>query len=297
MSRAGLEPRRPTDNTQVIDSANGQKRQNRPFRRSEVHGGYTATVQAHGVDTHQQAPDGPSSPRAKRPGAALYLRASSTKKTRTSDGDEYRQRPEIQEERLRRLCEQRGWAVAAVYCDRASGRKEARPELNRLMQDARRGLFDVVAVAAFDRFARSVRHLVTALEEFRTLGINFVSLRESIDTATPMGRTMFTIIGAMAELESDLIGERTVAAMEYTRLHGTRTGRPIGHPPVIFDRQKAMEMRESGMGYRKIARELGVSAAKLHAALKEYAGARSEMGVCNGADSGLKDSARKGVRQ
>jgi len=165
------------------------------------------------------------------------------------------------------------------------------------MQDARRGLFDVVAVAAFDRLARSVRHLVTALEEFRTLGINFVSLRESIDTATPMGRTMFTIIGAMAELESDLISERTAAAMEYTRLHGTRTGRPIGHPPVIFDRQKAMEMRAAGLSYRKIARELGVSSAKLHSALKEYPGARSETGACNRADSGVQDSARKGVRQ
>lgn len=158
------------------------------------------------------------------PRCCLYLRASSTKKTRAGDGEEYRQRPEIQEERLRRLCEQRGWAVASVYCDRASGRKEARPELNRMVQDARRGLFDVVAVAAFDRVARSVRHLVTALEEFRNLGINFVSLGESIDTATPMGRTMFGIIAVMAELESDLISERTAVTTEYTRLHVARRG-------------------------------------------------------------------------
>lgn len=81
----------------------------------------------------------------------MCLRAASAKRTQTTDGEEYRQRPEIQEERLRRLYEQRGWRVVAVYCDRASGRKEARHELQRLMDDARRGLFDVVAVSAFDR--------------------------------------------------------------------------------------------------------------------------------------------------
>ena len=99
--------------------------------------------------------------------AALYLRASTAQKTRTADGEEaFRQRPEIQEERLRRLCEQRGWEVAAVYGDRASGRKEARPQLQQLMDDARRGLFGIVAVVAFDRFAESVKHLVNALDEF-----------------------------------------------------------------------------------------------------------------------------------
>lgn len=232
-----------------------------------------------------------------RPRCCLYLRASSTKKTSTRDGEEYQQRPEIQEERLRQLCAQRGWQVVAVYCDRASGRKETRPELNRLMTDARRGRFDVVAVAAFDRFARSTKHLVTALDEFRSLNMQFVSLREAIDTSTPMGEAMFTVISAMAQLESRLISERTTAAMAYTHLHGTRTGRPIGHPPVIFDRQKAMEMREAGLSYRKIARGLGVSPAKLHAALKQYAGGRSETGVCQGGDSGLQDSAREEVRQ
>ena len=84
------------------------------------------------------------------------------------------------------------------------------------MEDARRGAFHVVAVAAFDRFARSVKHLVLALHEFRSLGIQFVSLREAIDTSTPLGQAMFTIIAAMAELESALISERTTAAMEYT---------------------------------------------------------------------------------
>jgi DNA invertase Pin-like site-specific DNA recombinase len=215
---------------------------------------------------------------------ALYLRASTAKKTFTTEGEEYRQRPEIQEERLRRLCEQRGWQVKAVYSDRASGRKEARPELQRLMADARRGEFDVVAVAAFDRFARSVKHLVLALEEFRSLGIQFVSLREAIDTSTPMGKAMFTIIGAMAELESALISERTAAAMEYARAHGTRTGRGIGRQRNVFRRDLAQDLRQQGKSYREIARTLGIPVATLHSGLQDYA-RRSERGLAPGAPS------------
>jgi len=223
--------------------------------------------------------------------ACLYLRASTTKKTGTADGEEYRQRPEIQEERLRALCRQRGGEVVAVYTHRASGRKESRPELQRLMADARRGRFDVVAVAAFDRFARSTKHLVTALDELRSLRIRFVSLREAIDTSTPMGKAMFTIIGAMAELESSLISERTAAAMEYTRSHGTRTGRSIGRPRLVFDRERALAMRTAGMSYRQIARDLGVSPARLHAALKEYRGTRSEKARAGESDSALVEKA------
>ena len=229
--------------------------------------------------------------------AAPYIRAGTNKKTPTTDGEEFRQRPEIQEQRLRALREQWGWDVVAVYCDRASGRNETRPALQRLMADARRGLFDVVVVAAFDRFARSTKHLVTALDEFRSLNIQFVSLREAIDTDTPMGKAMFTIIGAMAELESALISERTAAAMEYTRSHGTRTGRSIGRPRVVFDRERALAMHNAGMSYRRIARDLGVSPAKLHAALKEYRGTRSEKARAGEWDSALVEKARPEVSQ
>lgn len=215
--------------------------------------------------------------RSPRIRCGLYLRASTVKKTRTTDGEEYRQRPEIQEERLRRMCEQRGWQVVGVYCDRASGRKEARPELQRLMEDARRGEFDVVAVAAFDRFARSVKHLVLALDEFRSLNIQFFSLREAIDTSTPMGKAMFTIIGAMAELESALISERTAAAMEYARAHGTRTGKTIGRQRNVFRRDLADDLRRQGKSYREIARLLGIPIATLHSGLQDYA-RRSERG-------------------
>jgi DNA invertase Pin-like site-specific DNA recombinase len=134
----------------------------------------------------------------------------------------------------------------------------------------------VVAVAAFDRFARSVKHLVLALHEFRSLGIQFVSLREAIDTSTPLGQAMFTIIAAMAELESALISERTTAAMEYARTHGTRSGRPIGRQKTVFRRDLAHQLRQQGKTYREIAAALNISVATLHAALKEYQQACSE---------------------
>ena len=117
---------------------------------------------------------------------------------------DFGQRPELQEGPLRELAEQRGWTVAEVFTDRISGTKETRPGLDRLMAAARRGEFDAVLVWRFDRFARSTKHLVEALAEFQSLGIEFVSHQEAIDTSTPMGRAMFAVIGAMAQLERDL---------------------------------------------------------------------------------------------
>ena len=110
---------------------------------------------------------------------------------------------------------QRGWQLHHVYADRASGAKERRPGLDALMADARRGLFNVVLVWRFDRIARSVKQLDLALEEFRLLGINFVSCQEALDTSTPMGHAMFTIIAAMAQLEREIIHERVIAGLEH----------------------------------------------------------------------------------
>src|SRR6516162_6252488 len=104
------------------------------------------------------------------------------------------------------------------------------------MQDARRGAFDVVLVFRFDRFARSIEQLVLALAEFRGLGIDFVSSQEALDTSTPMGKAMFTIIGAMAELERNVIRERILAGLEHARVKGTKSGAAIGRPHVVFDR-------------------------------------------------------------
>jgi DNA invertase Pin-like site-specific DNA recombinase len=137
------------------------------------------------------------------------------------------------------------------------------------MADARRGLFDVVVVWRFDRFARSVKQLVLALEEFRSLGIDFISYQEALDTSTPMGKAMFTIIGAMAELERSIIGERVSAGLEYARRNGTRSGKPIGRPRAVFRVDLISELLESGLSWREVSRKLGVSPTTARRAYKQ----------------------------
>jgi DNA invertase Pin-like site-specific DNA recombinase len=191
---------------------------------------------------------------------ALYVRVSTASKSRKGDTVAFDQDPAVQEAPLRQLIAQRGWEVHAVYSDRMSGSKERRPGLDRLMADAKRGKFDVVVVWRFDRFARSVRQLVNALEEFRGLGIDFVSHQEAVDTSTPMGKAMFTMIAAMAEFERPLICERVMAGIEHARQRGTKSGKALGRPRVVFRRDKAVELRKSGKSWREIATELGVGA-------------------------------------
>jgi DNA invertase Pin-like site-specific DNA recombinase len=190
--------------------------------------------------------------------AALYVRVSTTNRS-TKNPNVFEQDPSVQEQPLRQMAEQRGWSVANVYSDRMSGAAESRPGLNALMRDARRGSFDVIVVWRFDRFARSIEQLVLALAEFRTLGIDFVSSQEALDTSTPMGKAMFTIIGAMAELERNVIRERVVAGIEHARVHGTKSGSAIGRPRAVFDRAAVVELRESGQSWRQIAAALSAS--------------------------------------
>src|SRR5712692_10541975 len=120
--------------------------------------------------------------------AAVYSRVS------TQVG----QSPEMQIKELREYCKNRGWKIYDEYVDRGiSGVKDSRPQLDRLMADAHRRHFDTVVVWKFDRFARSVSHLLRALETFRALGIEFVSLSEQVDTSTPTGKMIFTVLGAV----------------------------------------------------------------------------------------------------
>jgi DNA invertase Pin-like site-specific DNA recombinase len=189
--------------------------------------------------------------------AAIYVRVSTNLRVR--DSAAFEQNPDVQEAPLRQMAEQRGWTVQRVYSDRMSGSKADRPGLKAMMAGARRGEFDVVLVWRFDRFARSVEQLVTALAEFRSLGIGFVSHQEALDTSTPMGKAMFTIIGAMAELERNVIRERVVAGLDYARAHGTKSGRGLGRPRVIFDRDAVRTMRDTdGLSWRQIAAKLNV---------------------------------------
>jgi DNA invertase Pin-like site-specific DNA recombinase len=148
--------------------------------------------------------------------AALYLRVS------TAD-----QKPDLQYDGLRGYAAHAGLDIVQDYCEVAvSGRREGRPQLNALMAAARKHEIDCVLVWKFDRFARSTRHLLAALEEFNHLGMRFVSVQDQIDTESPMGRAMFTIIGAMAELESSLISERVTAGMRAAEARGKHLGRP-----------------------------------------------------------------------
>src|SRR5262245_19570065 len=190
--------------------------------------------------------------------ACLSLRVSTATKSQHGETKAFHQDPAVQEQPLREMASQRGWDLVRVYQDRVSGAKERRPGLDALMADARRGAFDVVVVWRFDRFARSVRQLVLALEEFHGLGIDFVSHQEALDTSTPMGRAMFTIIAAMAELERSVVRERVAAGLEYARHHGTRSGKPVGRPRAVFRRDEVTVLRERGLSLRQIAVELNV---------------------------------------
>src|SRR5262245_870280 len=165
------------------------------------------------------------------------------------------QTTETQALALRDYATHRGFEIIGEYRDEGiSGSKDSRPALDRLMKDARARKFDMVIVARFDRFARSVSHLLRALEEFSHLGVDFVSLSESVDTSTPMGKMIFTVLGAVAELERNLIKERVHMGISRARKQGKRLGRP----KRVFDREKAQTMLQS-MSIREVARKLGVS--------------------------------------
>jgi DNA invertase Pin-like site-specific DNA recombinase len=185
--------------------------------------------------------------------AAIYARVSTIG---------HGQSPDMQLHELREYCDRRGWQVAGEYVDAGiSGAKDSRPELNRLMADAHRRRFDAVVVWKFDRFARSVSHLLRALETFNALGVAFVSLSEQIDTSTPTGRMVFTVLGAVAELERSLIAERVRAGLRNARAKGKQLGRPR----VAVDAAQVASLRRSGQSWRAIAKELGVSVGTVHA--------------------------------
>ena len=158
---------------------------------------------------------------------------------------------------LRQYATSRGWSVFKEYTDNGvSGSTDNRPALNELMADAKKRRFGAVLVWRFDRMARSTKHLILALEEFRNLGIDFVSFQENIDTSSPLGSAIFTIISAVAQLERDIIRERVKMGLRRARENGKRLGRPQG---TSLDIEAASRLRREGMGLRQIAEKLGSS--------------------------------------
>ncbi len=157
---------------------------------------------------------------------------------------------------LRRYTRERSWTIFKEYCDNGiSGTVDSRPALNELMNDAKKRRFDVVLVWRFDRFARSTKHLILALEEFKNLGIDFVSFQENIDTSSPLGSAIFTIISAVAQLERDIIAERVKAGLRRAR----ENGKKLGRPRATVDTEKIHRLRSKGLSLRAIAKETGVS--------------------------------------
>ncbi len=186
---------------------------------------------------------------------ALYARVS-------TEGQD----PELQLAALRAHAANRGWEVVEEYVDRGfSGTRERRPALDRLMQAGWAGKFQTVLVWRFDRFARSVKHLISALETFRTLKVDFISLQEQFDTSTPIGQAMFTIIGAMAQLERDIIRERVKAGLERARARGVRLGRPT----VRVEPSHVVELRDQGLSLGEIARRVRCSRSTLRRRVRE----------------------------
>ena len=174
------------------------------------------------------------------------------------------QDPETQLLALRGYVKARGFEIFHEYVDVGiSGSKERRPALDVLMKDARKRRFDTVLVARFDRFARSTRHLVLALEEFNALDIDFISLSESIDTSTPMGKMVYTVIAAVAELERSLIRERVMMGLQRAKAQGKR----IGRPPTEVDEEAIYHLKDAGLSLRDIGQRLGVSRTKVQKVL------------------------------
>ena len=190
------------------------------------------------------------------------------------------QSPDLQHDGLRAFADRAGLSVVAAYTDVAvSGRKEGRPDLDRLMASARRRELDCVLVWKFDRFARSVSHLVRALDEFDHLGVRFVSVQDNVDTTSPMGRAMFAVIGAMAELESALIAERVQAGMAAAKARGRHVGRPATGGDVV-------------LRVEEFARTTDLSVRKIHQALAEERG--GEAGVSRSVVGRIVKEARAG---
>jgi DNA invertase Pin-like site-specific DNA recombinase len=180
--------------------------------------------------------------------AALYIRVSTAE-----------QNTDSQESELKEYCERRGWSCV-VYRDHGqSGAKNDRPALNELMADLRRRKIDVVVVWALDRLARSLKQLLAISEECKSLGVDLVSLKQSLDTTLPAGRLTFQILGAVAEFERELLRERVKAGMAQARRAGKNVGRPTKRKLLVSEVEKMKGLRSRGASIRHLATEFGTS--------------------------------------
>jgi len=165
--------------------------------------------------------------------AAIYARVSTTDQTTKN-----------QVRQLTSYCENRGLKVMEVFEDTGiSGSQDSRPGLDALMKQARQGKYDAVVVWKFDRFARSTAHLLQALTEFQSLGVDFISFSEGIDTSSPRGKLIYTFLAGIAEFERSLIRERVKAGIERAQEAGIHCGRPRKG----FDIARAVKLSQAGL--------------------------------------------------
>jgi len=177
------------------------------------------------------------------------------------------QNPQIQIAELKRYCDARQWQIVEDVSDAGfTGGNDKRPGLQKLLVMARTRQIDVVIVVKLDRLFRSLKHLVTTLQEFSDLGIEFISLNDQIDLTTASGRLMLHILAAFSEFEKSLIVERTLMGIAHARSQGKRLGRP-----PVADANKIRELRVKGLSYRKIMKELGLTMGTVSRALEQAA--------------------------
>ena len=186
---------------------------------------------------------------------AIYARVSTS---------HHEQKPEIQTNELKRYCEARGWRNYEEFVDHGySGGTDNRPGLKRLLAQARSREIDVIVVTKLDRLFRSLKHLVTVLDEFSALGVQFIATKDAIDWTTPTGRLFTQILASLAEFEKELIRERTLAGLAHARATGKRLGRPTLH-----DHDEIRRLRANGLSYRAIVRKLNAPMGVVTKAIK-----------------------------
>lgn len=195
----------------------------------------------------------------KRVHVALYCRVSSE--------DQKKKNVEMRLSDLRKYCEQRDFRIYKEYSDEGVlGTKDKRPALDELMVDAQKRRFDIVLVWRFDRFARSTKNLITAFEEFRHLGIDFISYQENIDTSSSLGKAIFAIVSAIAELERSIIIERVKAGLRRRKEKSLKLGPPIN---LNLDVNQLRELRNQGLSFSKIGKVVGACPATIYQTLKK----------------------------
>ena len=175
------------------------------------------------------------------------------------------QNVDMQVSDLKSYAELRKLKVVEVYIDYASGAKSDRVNYQKLFNDVRKRKTDIVLVWKFDRFARSTKELINALEEFNSLGVDFISYKENVDTSTPAGKILFTMISAFAEFERSIIRERVIAGMEKAKARGARIGRPKIPP---FTKQKVRILKERGLTYKEIIKQVKISKSAYYEIIK-----------------------------